>query len=290
MTLVAALSGCDGTILFADTEEVKGDYSTRTIDKLAVWNCPAFRIGIAGASTDGTYADMLQGELLSAVSRIPIFDIPAIRIVLAETLTTFYAKHIWPRSGEKPQMEYLFVVQPLPTGFPEVIQISETAANVVQAEGYKTIGIGSYLADYVFKQIFQAPLPVSRGETISFLCGAGLYAAKEVRENIGGVGPVDRVAVFTCDGEYDELYPIDISAIEENLSSIAECLGYMYGDIMDVERDAVGHDDSFSGWVRELRQGHAEWYESWKGRFESRKRLKDMEEQKRRFEKNGTTN
>ena len=62
MTLVAALSGCDGTILFADTEEVVGSYSTRCIEKMAVLDFASFRVGIAGASTDGTYADMPQSE------------------------------------------------------------------------------------------------------------------------------------------------------------------------------------------------------------------------------------
>jgi len=291
MTLVAALSGYEGTILFADTEEVVGSYSTRTIDKLAVWDCSNFRIGIAGASTDGTYADMLQAEILEALSRIPSFDMGAIRNVLAKTLTDFYGKHVWPRMGDKPQMEYLLVVQPLPQGLPEVIQIAETAANIVPDEGYKTIGVGQYLADYIFKQMFQTPIPVSRGESISFLCGAGVYAAKEVRENIDGVGPIERVAVFTRDGEYDELYPVDISAIEGNVSSIQEFLGYMYSDIMDAEKDdkhvlTVADTESVS-FVHELREVHKNWYTEWKHKRETRDRLRDM--YKRRAERNGTT-
>lgn len=290
MTLVAALSGCDGTILFADTEEVIGSYSTRMIDKLVVWDCNAFRLGIAGTSTDGRYADMLQSEILGALSRLPVFDMGAVKTVLSETLTEFYAKHIWPRTGEKPQMEYLLVIQPLPTGLPEVLQIAETAANTVPDEGYKTIGVGQYLADYVFKQIFQAPIPVSRGESISFLCAAGVYAAKEVRENIDGVGPVERVAVFTCNGEYDELNPVDISAIEENVSSIHEFLGYMYQDVMDAEKEdkfvlTEGGTESFA-FVHELREVHKKWYTDWKNRRESREMLRDM--YKKRAEINGT--
>ena len=275
MTLVAALSGGDGTILFADTEEVVGAYSTRKIDKLAVWDCDSFRVGIAGATTDGTYADMLQAEILAELSKLPVFDIRAINTTLSDVLTAFYSKHIWPRAGEKPQMEYLMVIQPLPQGHPEVIYISETAANIVHEE-YRTVGVGRYLADYIFKQIFQAPLPVSGRESFSLLCAAGVYAAKEVRENIDGVGPVDRIAAFGRNGEYDELYPVDISKIEESLSSIQEFLGYFYGDVMDVDNRHFAREPYADGFIQDIRSSHQSWYDEWKNRLASRQRIRNM--------------
>src|SRR5690348_3343943 len=114
MTLVAALSGRDGTILFADTQETVGNYGIKKIDKLASWDCEAFRLGIAGASTDGTYSDMLQSEILAGLSSLTVFEERQIISRLGEILTGFYSKHIWPRTGDKPQMEYLLVVQPIP--------------------------------------------------------------------------------------------------------------------------------------------------------------------------------
>lgn len=273
MTLVAALSGCDGTILFADTEEVVSEYSTRTVDKLAVWDCSGFRLGIAGATTDGTYADMLQSEILGSLSRIGDFDMQSVKSVLSGTLTEFYSKHIWPRMGEKPQMQYLLVIQPTKGGSSEIVHISETAVNFISNE-YRSIGIGSYLADYIFKKIFQNPTPYSGVESLSLLCGAGIYAAKEVRENIDGVGTVDRVAVFTRDGQYDELYPIDISKIEENLASIQEFLGYFYKDVLDVERQ-LDERLSSEDFIPEIRGTQSEWYGEWKRRSDTRKRLRE---------------
>ena len=282
MTLVAALSGSNGTILFADTEEVVGSYSTRTIDKLEVWDCENFRLGIAGASTDGTYADMLQSEILGSLSRLQSFDMREAKSTLALTLTEFYGKHIWPRLGDKPQMEYLLVIQPLPQGYPEVIQISETAANIIQSREYTTIGVGRYLADYIFKQLFQAPPPVSGNESISFLCGAGIHVAKEVRENIEGVGPVERVAMFGCDGGYDELYPVDILEIESNMSSIQEFLGYWYSDAMDAEKSGrVLSQEDETGWANNILERHKTWYAEWKERRENRRILLEMERKRR---------
>lgn len=289
MTLVAALSGCDGTILFADTEEVTASYSTRMIEKLVVRDSSAFRLGIAGASTDGRYADMLQEEILGALIRLPVFDMEAIKTILSETLTEFYAKHIWPRTGEKPQMEYLLVIQPLPRGVPEVVHIAETAANIAPDEGYKTIGVGQYLADYVFKQIFPERIPVGRGEPLSYLCAAGVYAAKEVRENIDGVGPVEHIALFTLDGDYDELHGNDVSTIEGNLSPIRESLSYAYQDIMDVDTDdkmLLVDDGSRSfEFIHDLREGQKKWYSEWKADRGNRDRLRDL--YKKRSEKIG---
>lgn len=282
MTLVAALSGCDGTILFADTEEVVGSYSTRNVEKSAVMEFKGFRVGIAGATTDATYADTLQSEILEALSKLTSFDEAAIRATLASTLTDFYSRHVWPRIADKPQMEYLLAVQPLPHGLPRVIHISETAANIVPDEGYKTIGVGRYLADYIFKQIFPAPIPFNRRESISFLCSAGLYVAKEVRENVDGVGPVQRVSVFASDGKFDELYFGEIMNLEETLSGISELLGYCYADMMDAEREtAMAQEDPYAdGWVLETRRGVIEWYAKWKKDVETRKRLRAMETRK----------
>src|SRR5882762_2960473 len=144
MTLVAALSGHQGTIFFADTDEIIGSYSKKTIDKMQVWDFPdrPFRFAIAGATTDGTYADALQSELSGALFRVDAFDLRKITEALSDTLAAFYAKHIWPRvGGDKPQMEYLITIQP-PDGYTEVFHIAETAVNIMGVTTHwKSIGV-----------------------------------------------------------------------------------------------------------------------------------------------------
>lgn len=282
MTLVAALSGREGTILFADTQEIVGEYAKRKIEKLTVQEGIGLRFGIAGACSDGTYADMLQSEICAALNEVQVFDIEQIKQHLTDTLTTFYAKHIWPRSGQYPLMQYLLVVQPLIGGYPTVIHISETAANICKEE-VKTIGVGSYLADYLFKQMTAGDLPFPPLGSFAFLCAAGVYVAMEIRENIDGVGPLERVAIFNRDGTYDSLWPADIFQIEESVGSIGEFLGYFYRDAL--EGDARDSEPlSKSEWASDISRGLQEWYAKWQSEESRgrRERVREMEFRKHR--------
>ena len=279
MTLVAVLDGRDATLLFADTEETISGYAKREINKLTVQECEVFRFGIAGACSDGTYADMLQSEICSSLSAIRRFDLTEIKEALAVTLTNFYTKHVWPRTGEKPEMSYLLVLQPIAEGNTAIVYISETAANICTDEA-KTIGVGSYLADYVLKQMTAGDLPFPPSESLGFLCAAAVYVAKEVRDNIQGVGPLKRVAIFNKDGTYDNLWFNDILSIEEHVSSIGEFLQYFYADAMDAERT----DDLGDVGAGDIRSGLQRWFSEWKSeeRCEARRVLRELEKRRLR--------
>ncbi|MHB8527749.1 MAG: hypothetical protein ACYDD2_16605 [Candidatus Acidiferrales bacterium] len=284
MTLVAALSGREGTILVADTEEIVADYAKRKIQKLVVQEGIGLRFGIAGASTEGTYSDMLQSEICASLCAIRDFDLGKIKLAIAEVLTNFYARHIWPRPSQQPHMQYLLVVQPLTEGYPTVIHISETAANICTEES-KTIGIGSYLADYLFKQMTAGDLPFPPSESLAFLCAASVHVAREIRENIEGVGPLERVAVFNRDGTYDDLWPADIIEIEEAIGSIGEFLGYFYREALD--GDTSSSEESITQWSSDISESLKKWYSEWQSKEsrERRERVREME--KRRVRASG---
>lgn len=280
MTLVAALSGRDGTILFGDTEETVAGYTKRTIDKLVVVDGAAFRFGIAGACTDGNYADMLQSEICDVLGEMQQFELGQIKLGLTGTLTNFYLKHIWPRAGEKPEVEFLLVLQSLDGGHPTVVHVAETAVTIC-TEATKTIGVGSYLADYLLKSMTDRQLPFPPNETIDFLCASAVYVAREVRENIQGVGPLSRVAVFNADGTYDDLYPIDVSRIEEAISPIGEFLHYFYADAFHAESQGIlGAGES--NWADGICEGVKEWYAAWMSEEERKRRESIRGLQKRR--------
>lgn len=272
MTLVAALSGHEGIVLFADNDETVAGYSKRTIDKVEVWSTPdrPFRFAIAGACTDGTYADALQSEIGGALFSVDSFDLKKITVALSDTLTSFYGKHVWPRvSGDKPQMEYLVAIQPLPKGFAEVIHISETAVNVMGVTTHwKSIGVGSYLADFLFN------LMLGGGEPIAQLAAAAVYAAKEVRKNIDDVGEVERIVVFRWDGTYDEFDLEDIQAIEKNLSPLNEALGYLFSSAMGVSDART--ESALINVIDKISEKQNQWYDEWVQKEKQRKYMLEV--------------
>lgn len=268
MTLVSALSGCEGVVLFADTQETVTNYSKKTIDKITVWDYPnrPFRFAISGACDDASYSDMLQNELSNALLSLNAFDLKKITDKLGDTLAEFYAKHIWPRGGDRPQLQYLIALQPLPLGSPQVIQIAETAVNVAGTTTHtQSIGVGRYLADYLFGLI------LGGAETISHLCAAAVFVAKEAYDNIDGVGDIDRIVIFDRNGGYDELSLIDIKAIQENLLGLREASTHLFSIAADLS--PYYSDDikqSVIAIAEEARERQEQWLIEWKSRSSGR--------------------
>jgi len=273
MTLVAALSGHEGVVMFADTQEIVAGYSKKNVDKLCVYDGqnPLFRFAIAGATNDATYLENLQSEMASALRSVCAYKLGTISDTLTAVLTSFYAKHIWPRATDKPHMQYLVVVQPLPEGRPETFHISETAVNVLGITTHeKSIGVGSYLADYLIH------LLLGGGEPLAQLCAAAVYVATQVRENIEGVGQVERIAMFGNEGQYDELTLSEIMAIEQTVSPIAEVIKTSFDAMTDISSGRLSDDDyqdAIMGNVRDIRASLGHLNERW---IEGEKRRKHL--------------
>jgi hypothetical protein len=271
MTLVAALSGHEGVAMFADNQEVVGGYSKKSVDKLCVYDFGdrPFRFAIAGATDDATYLDNLQSEIAAALLGVNEFNLRTISNSLSEVLTAFYSKHIWPRATDKPRMEFLLVVQPLPAGSPETFHISETSVNIEGITTHeKSIGIGSYLADYLTK------LFLGGGEPLTQLSFAAVHIAREVRENIEGVGQVERVVMFGKNGEYDELSLEDIIAIEQQTQPFSELIRNVFAAATDVS-DPKGIEKYIAGETRDMRRGLKELHTKWIEEADRRYRLLD---------------
>ncbi len=249
MTLVAALSDFQGALLFADTQEIVSGISKKSVRKLRTYDLPnrPFRFAIAGATNDASYVDMLQEEIATTLLSLDACDLLILKERLTETLTDFYSKHVWQRTSDKPQMEYLIVVQPLPTGAPQIVHISESAVNISEPNLYdvtierKSIGIGSYLANYLFTSILGGGNLLHEGDSLAQLAAAAVYVSREVRENIDGCGPVEEIVLFDKNGGYDDLDSADIQRIEKNL----ETFHTVMSDAFAVATDVAADDDTF---------------------------------------------
>jgi hypothetical protein len=276
MTLVSALSGHEGIAFFADTQETVAGYSKKVMDKVEVWDFPGrpFRFVLAGSSDDGDYSDMLQSDISSTLLTLDVFDLGRIKLALTDTLTEFYGKHFGSRpASERPRLEYLIAIQPLPTGTPEIVHVVHSAVNFLGITAHnKSIGIGSYLADYLYGRI------LGGGEPFVQLCAAAVYVAREVRENVDGVGQMDRIVLFDRTGGYDELVPIDIETIEENLGGINEGILHLFSLCSDISQgsEQYGLEETITGIGQEARERHKQWFSEWQGRVKSRTHYLDV--------------
>jgi len=275
MTLVAALSGHEGVVFFADREEVVAGYSKKEVDKLTVWDCPEqcpIRFAIAGATDDGAYADSLQSAIAASLLRMHSFNITEINHTLNETLTEFYGKHIWPRAAQQPSIELLIVIQPQPSGTPAVFHSSNTAVNIMgTTTHWKSVGVGSYLADYIFN------MALGGGEPISQLAATAVYAAKEVRENVQGVGELNRVVVFRNDGMYDELDSSDIEKIEKNILNVKTAIGELFENSFQAGKAAEWDTtEEIVNFVSDSNYAQTEWYKKWLATARQRKNLLEI--------------
>ena len=273
MTLAAALSGCDGIILFADTEESTG-YSKRRVEKLGVYDFPnhPFRFGIADATEHGDYSDALRAEMISTLLSIEEYDLGKIQQALSSELAGFYSKHIWPQgsSENRPRTEFLIVVQPYLKEGPQIFHVSETAVNMVGFhERGKSIGIGSDLADY----LLDLAVCGDQVDSLDSLITIAVYVAREVRENVRGCGQVERLAVFLRDGELDCVTHTDIAAIEDNLKPMNDTLhtAFSIAAFNGVEDNT---EQKLLDTLAGIQERQFKWFENWeKGREERRKYL-----------------
>lgn len=234
MTLVSTLIGREGLVMFSDNQETRGGYSKTTVDKLCVWDIEGmpFRIAISGSTDNAMYLDMLDRTISADLLRLNEYSMPLIEEELSKTLTSFYSKHIWQQPAA-PQLDFLIAIQPLPSGRPQVIHVSGTAVLVSSlTEHYKCIGVGSYLANYLFN------LFVGGGETQAELAIAAAYIGQQVNQNVEGCGPIERIVLLGNNGEYGELSSDHIRQIEKNLAGLRQVLEYVFiaaANVTDVD-------------------------------------------------------
>jgi hypothetical protein len=162
---------------------------------------------------------MLERALSGTLLSMDTYSLAEVETALSNTLTEFYSKHIWPQAAKAPLTEFLIVIQPLPSGRPDVIHISGTAVTIPSlSHHFKNIGVGAYLADYLFS------LLLGGGQTQAELAIIGAYVGKQVNENVDGCGPVERIVLLGKNGEYEELTLEDIKGFEDNLHPIGEVI------------------------------------------------------------------
>jgi hypothetical protein len=281
MTLVSALMGREGVVTFCDTQETIGGYAKKSVDKMTVWDFPdaAFRFAISAASDDASYLEMLERAVSGTLLRMDAYSLGAIESALTETLTEFYSKHIWPQSSKASLIEFLIAIQPLPSGRPEVLHISGTAVSVPSLScNYKNIGVGGYLADYLFSLI------LGGGQTQAELAIAAALVGKQVGDNVDGCGPVERIVLFDRDGQYEEL---GLDEVTESLRILQPFLGLLEASFTAATSivDMNAHDlalEEIAGELSDIRESNRAWWNSIQDRRKQLAEYRTKYEQERK--------
>jgi GNAT superfamily N-acetyltransferase len=275
MSIISSYMTSAGLVMCADCQETVGGYAKKSVDKILTNSNAYFHVAIGAATTSGHYADMLTNQLLWNLPK-DSYDPEAIIGFIADTLRDFYTKHIWTRpAADQPSVELLIALIPIhpPGGFaghPLLLHTAETAVNMVH-ERYKSIGIGSYLADFILEKYLGY---LSARE---HLVALGVYLMKEVRENIDGCGKEATLHFFDKSGEWwqldsgDELYE-DLESLVEHLNdNIRESFVFMTSP----RNDREGIEDPETNHVRKsCEEAFARAEERWRVYRESVNRLK----------------
>jgi len=222
MTILAGFSCSSGAILCADTQETVG-YAKRNVSKIEVReeSDNEFRIAIAAAGS-GPYADKISQELFGAICAYKEYNPESIISCIESVVTEFHSKHFWPRAGvqDTGYVELLILLQPTKDdvvpgfpGHPLLLHVAETAVNIVQET--KTVGIGSWLADYILDRLY-----LGYGNR-NYMAALGSYLIKEVRENVEGCGKDAEIIFFGSDGTWEDISGSDkLAFLEKHVEDI----------------------------------------------------------------------
>jgi hypothetical protein len=191
MTLIAAFSGAFGMVFLSDSQETVSGYAKRSVDKVEHSTGSPFPYAIAG-SGDGTHIDALKFEISGAVAQLTGYSLPEIHETLKHECLDYFQKYIWPRGSDKPALEMLMMTQ-RKGSHPDLWHIADGTVLWVQND-HRSIGVGSYLADYLAGQ-----LPSFRQDESEMIAGAA-FILKEVRDHIDGVGLDRNIRLFRPDG------------------------------------------------------------------------------------------
>jgi hypothetical protein len=174
-------------------------------------------------------------------------------------------------------MEFLMVFQPLPSGMPDVFHVSGTAVNVPsQSVHYKSIGIGAYMADYLFS------LFLGGGQTQKELTITAIHTGEQVHQNVDGCGPVERIVLLGSDGQYAELGPEEINESLKimqpmNADVFPACFNACTDDITEYDRAM----EYLAAELIDIRQSNDMWWNliqktikeiAFRGKYEPKKK------------------
>lgn len=212
MTIVSGFMTGNAAILSADSQEVVSDYSKTTTQKIrTIEFFGNWRLGIAG-SGDAGYIDLFEQELTRNLSGIRDFDYGKITSIIRAEIHKIHKQHIWPRKNQTVSVQFMIVLQGIrPTPSRGLFATNDSA--LLQVPEYHSIGVGSYMADYVKEQLYPGRGAVYNSLT-DVVANTAVLILQQVKKAIHGCDGESLVAVFSGDGSLRWMTHDEVQGVE----------------------------------------------------------------------------
>lgn len=201
----------NAAILCSDSQEVVSDYGKTTTQKIRTLHSPDhWRIGLVGAG-DAACIDLCQEELWRKLPPAR-FDYSEMLQIIRETVREVHEEHVWPRQGSAnpPTFQLLIALQGLNPCCREVFHTQDSV--VLPVDGYRSIGIGSYLSDYLHERVYRHDrIHTTRTEQAARL---EVLKLDEVKSAIHGCDGETLIAIFSGDGGFTYMLGREVHEIE----------------------------------------------------------------------------
>lgn len=220
MTIVVGFLTGDATILLTDSQEVISDYSKTTTQKIQLMNYYGnWRLGIAAAAEDATYATAFCNDLQMYLSRVKEFDHSAIVKGIEAKLQEFYKRYVWTTpKDERPYFQMLIALQGIkPQGSRALFYTHKNL--LLPVHGYQSIGIGCHVADFVSRRLDisgngRAIEGVVYNTPTEEMARFGVFVLDQVKSAVDGCDGETLGAIFYGDGTFRWLLGVEVKEIE----------------------------------------------------------------------------
>jgi hypothetical protein len=212
MTIAIGFMLGNGAVLCADSQEVVSDYAKTTTQKIYSLESPGkWRIGLVGAG-DVACIEVFNEDVTRKISALPDFDYTKMLGIVRDTIRGIHEQHIWPRqASDRPTFAMLVALQGINPGARALLYTQDSM--VLPVDHYKSIGIGSYLADYLHDRIYPTP-GCDYKSTPEEAARNGIFILNQVKSAIHGCDGETIVAIYQGDGTFRWLLGNEVEQIE----------------------------------------------------------------------------
>jgi len=217
VTICGGVLCTDGIVLCADTQETIGGYSKTDTSKIRSFHSNVFTLSMTGSCDDADYLEQAFQEIVQACAdvcdptkgRAPTWN--EINGKLQTVCTDFFTTHLLPLAPtpqDRPEISIILAIVVPPNVMCKVIRARGTTFLTSQA--YHFTGIGSDVADQLYKKLFTSSLPMQQ------TAGLAIHILGHVKRTVAYCGGNSDIFLLRySDGDYLHIPTAEARRLEE---------------------------------------------------------------------------